>query len=353
MLDYFIHFLFIALTALCIRTILPLQKKWAGLFHLIDKPCNRKIHSRNIPTSGGLSIYLSLLPLLIFLCFQERIYIGIFISASILLVLGISDDIKPIPARYKLVAQSLACIVTIYFGTEITWISNPFGYPIYLNYFGKILSFFWLLGIINAMNLIDGIDGLASGISTIACIAMAIIGFKLNNTTSLLLSLCLGSCCLLFYRYNRHPAQIFLGDSGSTFIGFMLACISINGVLKSTLSLSFLSPLLILCLPLSDTTWTIIRRITKKQKLFIADKEHIHHTLMNKGLHSPLITLILCSFSAATSGLAIMIHLPTTFLPYTSILFVIICILQINFILSKLRNHRIKTKYLSNERPQV
>ena len=352
MVDFFTPFFFIILTSVLMIVLLPTQKKWAKFFKLIDKPCHRKIHSTNTPTSGGLSIYLALCPLFIYLSSQDKTYFGIFISITILLILGTWDDISPINAKIKLFIQSIACLITIFFGTEINWLSNPFGPAIHINSFGKILSFCWLLGIINAMNLIDGIDGLASGISSIACIAMAIIGFKLNHSMPFILSLCLGVCCFFFYRYNRHPAQIFLGDSGSTLIGFILACISINGVLKSTLSLSFFSPLLILCIPLSDTTWTIIRRLIKKQKIFNADKDHIHHTLLNKGLNASLITLILCSFSAATSGLAIMIHLPPHLLPYTSLIYVLMCIYQINFIVIKIKQHHSKTKYQLNEHSQ-
>ena len=298
MLDYFIHFLFIALTALCIRTILPLQKKWAGLFHLIDKPCNRKIHSRNIPTSGGLSIYLSLLPLLIFLCFQERIYIGIFISASILLVLGISDDIKPIPARYKLVAQSLACIVTIYFGTEITWISNPFGYPIYLNYFGKILSFFWLLGIINAMNLIDGIDGLA-----ISVVSIFLLSFELFSATSsdlLYLTLIILSSIVPLYFFNlRIKNKVFLGDSGSLLLGtvvsiYVLKILSQDYSIKPNYDLNkVIFVISILTYPIVDIIRIFILRLYQKKSPFLPDKQHIHHLILRKTEKHYLTTCII------------------------------------------------------------
>ncbi|MEK9657922.1 MAG: MraY family glycosyltransferase [bacterium] len=298
---------------------IPILQKISVKYNFVDTPNDRKIHHKPIPNSGGIAIYLSILPTLIFLAIQNQKFTGLIISATLITGLGILDDKINLNPKLKLLGQCLSTLAVLHSGILIQWITNPFGGVLIFNGLSYPITLLWIIAVINAFNLIDGIDGLATGITCISCFALGIIAFKTNNMHATLLAITLLSSACGFFKYNKYPAKIFMGDSGAMLIGLLLGCISVSGVLKSTLSLSFFSPLLILAFPLSDTLYAIFRRLKNKQKLFTADKKHLHHQLINKGFNIPQIVTGICSLSAILSAIAIIITLPKNMMLYASL----------------------------------
>ena len=324
-----ILFIIISFTWITNLIYIPYLRKASIKLNLLDKPNKRKIHLLPTPTSGGIGILISMLPVLVYLCLENKEIIGIIIGAILLCVIGFIDDKKGLNPLQKLLGQCIAAAIALHFGTTIDWISNPFGGLIYLHTAAYPISMLWIIGTINAFNLIDGIDGLATGIATISSAALCFIAFKMDDLQTAIIAAALLGSCISFLKYNMYPAKIFLGNSGAMCIGFILSCISISGVLKSSLSLSFICPILILAFPLSDTLYAIIRRLKNNEPIFQADKKHMHHQLLNMGFSSNEIMIGICSISAILSSLAIIITLPKNMLIYSSIIFVITCTLLI------------------------
>jgi len=273
----------------------PVVRILALKINAIDSPNDRKIHKVPIPRLGGLAIYFGFLIAILFCCLVSRFIspgldinysgvLGIILSATILLIIGFVDDVKGISPSIKLVFQILAAFIAIYFGIEITFVKNPLNGFIYLGSASIPITVFWLVGITNSVNLIDGLDGLASGITAIASVTLFFVALSTGQVASAIVFIALAGAAAGFLKYNFHPASIFLGDSGSLFMGFVLASASVLGVLKSTLVIALLIPILILAVPIFDTASTIIRRLRAKVDIFEADSRHIHHRLLEAGL---------------------------------------------------------------------
>lgn len=210
--------------------------------------------------------------------------LGILLGGSIVLVVGLLDDMRPLKPLTKLLWQLAAASVTIYFGVEISFITNPINGVLPLGFIAIPLTLIWLVGMTNAVNLIDGLDGLASGVTFIAAGTLFLVALRTHETGSAVLMLAVAGTALGFLRYNFFPASIFLGDSGSYFLGFVLAAAAIIGVFKTTLVVALFLPLVILAVPIFDTTMAIFRRLKDHRSLFSADNKHIHHLLLRAGL---------------------------------------------------------------------
>lgn len=232
-----------------------------------------------------------------------------------IIVIGITcfiDDSKGIPALSKLAGQLIAAIVVVYSGVRIDNLNLPFIKEIGLNYtLSIIITLGWIIGITNAINLIDGLDGLSSGIGVISCLSLLII-FSLNNSPliAILLVTALAGALTGFLPFNFNPAKTFIGDTGSNFLGFSLAVISILGVAKTYTAIVIVAPLIVLALPVFDTLWAIIRRlITGKsiKAIILPDKGHLHHRLMKKGYTQKQAVLILYGISATFGMFAIIL----------------------------------------------
>lgn len=284
----------------------PLVKKLAHKVGAIDIPKDdRRVHKRPIPRLGGLAIYLGfLISVLLFLEINKAIA-GMLVGASIIVLMGIIDDIKPLPAKIKLLIQIVAAFILIVFGIRIDFISNFFksGEIIPLSIFSIPITIFWVVGITNTVNLIDGLDGLAAGISTIAAITLAYVAY-VNQTIipnadqTAILTLIVAGACIGFLPYNFNPAKIFMGDTGSLFLGYILAAISINGSIKGATTLAIVVPILALGLPIFDTAFAILRRIYNGRPIMEADKGHLHHRLLSIGLCQKRAVLILYLISS-------------------------------------------------------
>lgn len=286
----------------------PFVKKFAFKIGAVDVPKdNRRMHRKPMALLGGLAIFLGFL--ISVLCFADfflpsgainKGLIGILLSSIIIVILGIFDDLKPLSAKFKFVIQILAAAIPVLLDVRVFAISNPFS-PDQLirlpEWISITFSIFWIVGVTNAVNLIDGLDGLAAGVSSIASVALLSILLLQHNVTGSLvvLAAALAGACFGFLPYNFNPAKIFMGDTGATFLGFILACISIQGPFKTYVA--FAVPMLVLGLPIFDTLFAIIRRILKGQSPMSPDRGHLHHKLIDKGFSQRTSVIILYGLS--------------------------------------------------------
>lgn len=298
-----IKFILLALAAFVLASVVsfagtPLVKRLAHKVGAIDVPKDeRRMHKVPIPRMGGLAIFLAFLfSVLLFVDITVQLR-GILIGAIVIVALGLVDDIVPLPALLKFVVQILAAYIVVSHGTVISTFTNPniFSSQPYINLggWGVPITIIWIVAITNAVNLIDGLDGLAVGISTIASFSLLLIAIVLPEYNIAILMAALAGACIGFMPYNLSPAKIFMGDTGSTFLGFILACVSIQGLFKFYALVSFAVPFLILGLPLFDTVFAIGRRIIKGQNPMKADRGHVHHRLIDMGFNQKETVTIL------------------------------------------------------------
>ena len=276
-------FSIVLVTFLASALFVPIAKKVAFHIGAIDKPDKRKIHNKPMPRLGGLAIFFAFL-LGYMLYAQSSIQmLSILIGGFIIVITGICDDIKPVRARYKLIMQVVAAAIVACYGkmlfNDFSMLGFSFVFPYPLNY---LVTIVFIVAITNAINLIDGTDGLASGVSTIYFLTVAIIAVILNkfNGLDITLSVIMLGATLGFLLHNFPPASIFMGDTGSNFLGFMISVISLVGFKTATIT-SLIIPLLILAVPIVDTVFAIFRRLLKGENIATADKEHLHHQLLN------------------------------------------------------------------------
>lgn len=289
----------------------PVAKKIAEKIGAIDIPKDeRRVHKKPIPRLGGLAIYTaSIISILVFLPI-DKTTITVLIGATIIAITGIIDDMKPLKARTKLVFQILASVVLLLGDVKIDFITNPFSKGntlFYLKAFSIPITILWVVGITNTINLIDGLDGLAAGVASIASMSLFFVAKKIGDTNIMILSIIIAGACLGFLPYNFNPAKIFMGDTGSLFLGYMLAVISIEGVMKSAATIAIVVPILILGLPIFDTTFAIFRRLLNGRPIMEADKGHLHHRLLAKGFNQKQTVLILYLISAVFGVCAVLV----------------------------------------------
>lgn len=285
----------------------PIVEKLAFTIGAVDEPNARRINQRPVANIGGVAIYLGFLAVALLLFKYDLKLLGIIISSTLMLIIGLIDDIKNISAKYKLVWQIIAALVLISFGIKIQFVTNPLGGMLYLGKLSIPFTVFWLVGITNTVNLIDGLDGLAAGICTIA--ALTLFGVAMQEARFLIMvsAIAIAGSCLGFLQYNFNPAQIFMGDTGSQFLGFLLATIAAMGALKSAATMALVIPILALGVPIFDTVFAIVRRHQCGKPIFKADKGHIHHKLLELGLtHKQAVLVVyLVSISLGLIALAI------------------------------------------------
>jgi UDP-GlcNAc:undecaprenyl-phosphate GlcNAc-1-phosphate transferase len=311
----------------------PLIRKIALRYGVCAHPNHRTIHQDIVPKLGGVVIFAAYLAgfILIMLFagqqFETLVREGIIflIGGSLILIVGIYDDIKEISYYQKLIMQTIAAIIVILFGYKISIIINPFGGIISLSIFSVPFTLLWIVGITNAINLIDGLDGLAAGISLGATCVIVAISLWFGNIASAFPAAILAGALLAFLFFNFNPAKIFLGDSGSLFIGFMLACFSINGTFRNSSAVALLIPIIVLGIPITDTMLAFIRRLRKGVHPFVADREHVHHRLLNLGLSHRQVVLLMNSVSYFWGAIAFVIY--TTNSQYSLLLLLIVFIM--------------------------
>ena len=281
----------------------PVVKNLAVKMGAVDVPKdNRRMHKRPMPLMGGLAIFLGfLLSTLIFVPLNEQ-YRGMLLGAVVILVLGVFDDIYALGAKFKLVVQIIAALIAVMTDNVIEALSNPniFSSDPYwiLGWLSVPVTVVWIVGMTNAVNLIDGLDGLACGVSTISSMTLLVIALVMEEPDVAILMGALSGACIGFLPYNLNPAKIFMGDTGSTFLGFILAVVSIQGLFKFYAIISFAVPFLMLGLPIFDTCFAILRRVSHGQSPMAPDRGHIHHRLIDMGFTQKQAVAVLYIISA-------------------------------------------------------
>ena len=309
--DMSIAFLLAFITAYVITPYtIRLSKKIGALDIPSEK---RKIHTGAIPRLGGLAVIagftVSTIYLLIVMNLENTLtlggydnygykLLGFFLGAIVLSIFCFIDDWKGIPAYVKLLGQTLSAVIVVLFGLKMDSIVVSHLHTIIdSQIILKILTVIWIVGITNAINLIDGLDGLSSGVGIISCFSLLMI-FTLNNSPliSILLITALAGALTGFLPFNFNPAKTFIGDTGSNFLGYSLSIIAILGTAKTYTAIVLIAPILVLALPIFDTSFAIVRRIIKQKSLkavFKADRGHLHHKLIDKGYTQKQAVLIL------------------------------------------------------------
>ncbi|MDD2498478.1 MAG: MraY family glycosyltransferase [Desulfitobacteriaceae bacterium] len=291
----------------------PVMKK-AGIFvGAVDKPNERKVHRGLITRIGGVAIYAGFLLPSLFILDMSRPVLGLIISGTMVMMLGLVDDIRGISPKMKLLGQIIAGLVLVYYGVEVQFITNPLnGGIISLGYLSVPVTVFWVIGVTNAVNLIDGLDGLAAGISAIAAVTLAVVAWTQGQYVTVSLALFLAAGALGFLRYNFHPAQLFMGDCGSMFLGFNLGALAVMGLSKGATVISLFIPVIILGIPILDTFFAIVRRFNNKKPIFQADKGHLHHCLLEMGLTHKQSVLVIYAITFLLGSSAVLLTMLTT-----------------------------------------
>lgn len=312
--------------------VTPLVKKLAFKIGATDKPNNRKVHQKIMPRLGGLAIFISMLVGSVLINVNTTFLIPILLGATIIVITGMLDDIYELSPKVKLVGQFLATgIVVFYGGIDINYVNLPFDITLELGMLSIPFTFLWIIGITNAINLIDGLDGLAAGVSSIVLITISGISLSMGYYFVFALSMVLLGSTLGFLVYNFYPAKIFMGDTGALLLGFMISVLSLLGF-KNVTFISLLVPIIILGVPISDTFFAIVRRIVKKQSLSAPDKSHLHHCLLGMGYSHRQAVLVIYGLSSLF-GLIAVIY--TKVSSTSSIILLLLLILGIELIVEK------------------
>lgn len=284
--------------------VTPLVKLLAQKVGAMDVPKDsRRMHSVPIPRMGGLAIFFAFMVSVLIFAKIDRELRGILIGATLIVILGVLDDILTLKALPKFGVQIIAAVIAVLHGCRIehfmgfrlaTWLSYP-------------VSVIWILAITNAVNFIDGLDGLAAGVSAISAGSMLVVALLVADFNSAVLLAAVVGGCAGFIPYNFNPAKIFMGDTGSTFLGFILATVSIYGLFKMYAIISFAVPFLVLGLPIFDICFAVIRRISKGQSPMHADRGHVHHRLIDMGFSQKQAVAIAYMLSAILGMAAVVL----------------------------------------------
>ena len=276
----------------------------------IDYPKDRGVHKKPMPRMGGVAIVLGFTITVLMVNYfdksmDSRQFAGFLVGALLIAGLGVVDDMKNLPAKLKFCVQILAALIVIFSGTRIQVVLWPV--TAYLQKFSIPITLVWIVGVTNAVNLIDGLDGLAAGVTSIAAMSLMVLCIMTGSTTAVGLTAALAGACLGFLPRNFNPAEIFMGDTGSTFLGFVLAVTSILGVFKGYALLALIVSVLCVGLPVFDTICAMLRRMAKNQPIMQADRGHLHHKLIDHGFSQRQAVLIMYTISLLLGLLAIFI----------------------------------------------
>jgi len=298
----------------------PLVRNISLSLKATDDPGARKIHDRAVPRTGGIAIALAFLAPVVGISLTssgvgEHVYgeinfmVGILGGGVLIVGVGLLDDFKGLGAKRKFILQAVVASFAYVCGFRIEAVSLPLGHALLeMGFFSYLVTLFWIVGIINAVNLIDGLDGLAGGIGFFVLVFNFILGFTNNSVLVCLVSASLAGAVLGFLFYNFNPASIFMGDSGSMFIGYVLALGAINSGQKSSTTVALLTPLVAMGIPVMDTLFSMVRRFLEKRPIFSPDQGHIHHRLLGMGLNQKRTVMVLYALTVVLVLVATMLH---------------------------------------------
>ncbi|MDR1736588.1 MAG: undecaprenyl/decaprenyl-phosphate alpha-N-acetylglucosaminyl 1-phosphate transferase [Oscillospiraceae bacterium] len=300
-----------AVAAVAACAVTPLVRRFAHLIGAIDVPQDeRRIHKKPTPRLGGLAIFIGFIISTLLFARIDRPALGVLIGAVIIVALGCIDDVLRVHYGIKLVFQFAAALTVALNGLTIEVFSNPFPFGeklIALGWMSIPATVIWIIALTNAVNLIDGLDGLACGVSMIGSVSLLVIAMALQKPEVAVVMAALSGGCLGFLPYNKHPARLFMGDTGATFLGFILATTAIQGTFKVYATISFAVPFLILGIPIFDTASSVFRRLRRGGNPAHADRGHIHHKLIDMGFSQKQAVALLYGISAALGITAVVL----------------------------------------------
>jgi UDP-GlcNAc:undecaprenyl-phosphate GlcNAc-1-phosphate transferase len=285
----------------------------ARMLGAVDAPGGRRLNPRPVPRLGGLALFLGIfVPSLAFLDLTRETR-GILLGAAVAVTVGAVDDFRGLRWWEKLGGQVLAGAIPTIFGVWVDRFTFPFlGIHALPASVGVPLTILWIVAIMNMVNFLDGMDGLAAGVAAIAGATFAVIALSLAKPDAAILSAIVFGACIGFLRHNFYPARIFMGDSGAMLLGFVLAAVSVQGLLKTAATVALFFPLLVLAVPIVDTTFVVVRRLKHGQKVFEGDQAHLHHRFLRRGFSQPRATATIWAWCLSLAAGA----LATRFVPF-------------------------------------
>ena len=319
-LELFIGF---TLSLVLSLSLTPLVSKLAVRMGAVDHPNERKIHVKVMPRIGGLAIIIAFTIGLLVLQPKTEFIWSILAGSFVITITGMVDDLYSVRPIVKFGGQMIAALLVVSDGLLIDKITVPFYGTLEMDFLSIIITLFWIVGVTNAINLIDGLDGLAAGVSSIGLASLAIIGAIDGRIIIVQFSTLLIGACLGFLYHNFYPAKIYMGDTGALFLGYWISIISMLGLFKNVAIFSFILPIFIIAIPIFDTLFAIVRRLISKQSIGQADRKHIHHRLIAMGYSHRKSVLIIYLLSSVFALLAIVytsVTLQTTLIIVTVLL---------------------------------
>jgi UDP-GlcNAc:undecaprenyl-phosphate GlcNAc-1-phosphate transferase len=303
------------LVAIAVVLVLtPAVGRVARVLGVVDEPLERRrVHLAAVPRLGGLALFLGLfVPALAFLDL-DGVYRGILLGAALATTVGMVDDFRGLPWWGKLGGQVGAAAIPVAYGVDIDRFTFPIlGVHDLPGWLAVGVTLVWIVAIMNMVNFLDGLDGLAAGVCGISGVTFAIIALSLARPEAAVLSAIVAGICLGFLRHNFYPARIFMGDSGALLLGFVLATVSIQGLLKTAATVALFFPLFALAVPILDTTFVVARRLKHREKLYLPDQGHLHHRFLRRGFSQRRAVLYLYAWCIVLGGAA----LATRFVPF-------------------------------------
>ena len=288
----------------------PPARRLSIKVNAIDYPRARGLNKEPIPRMGGVAIVAGFMVamgmLLMFMPDLRTLqFIGFIVGGFVIALLGMMDDIYQLRALTKLIGQIVAAIIIVATGTRVTFLDSLF--PAFLSRIDIPITIIWIVGVTNAVNFIDGVDGLAAGVASIACVSLTALCILSGSGTAVVFAIALAGACLGFLPRNFSPADVYMGDTGSMFLGYVLAVTSVIGVYKSAALLTIVIAVLALALPIFDTVFAMLRRLITHKPIMEADRGHLHHKLIDKGYSHKKTVVILYLISAVMGGIAVLI----------------------------------------------
>jgi UDP-GlcNAc:undecaprenyl-phosphate GlcNAc-1-phosphate transferase len=302
-----------AVAAAIVICLTPFAVRLARRIGAVDEPRARGLSDRPMPRLGGAAIFAGVLgSAVLFLPLDGR-FGAILLGATIITVVGALDDVFELSAPLKLLGQTGAAVVPVLEGVRVANFTLPFVHRVELGHLGLPLTVAGIVLIMNVVNFSDGVDGLAAGVCAIAAAAFVVIAFDLERTTAAVLAAIIAGAALGFLVHNFHPATVFMGDCGSNLLGLLLACVAVEGTVKTQAVLALVLPLIVLAVPFLDTTFVVLKRLKYRRPVYEADREHFHHRLDRIGFSTRRTVLYLYAWTLMLAGLAIALR----FVPYS------------------------------------
>jgi len=291
----------------------PAVGQMARRFGVVDSPGGRRLNLRPVPRLGGVALFLGIfVPALAFVHLGRETR-GLLIGAAVAVTVGAIDDFRGLRWWEKLGGQIAAAAIAVGFGIWVNRFTFPFiGIHVLPWWVGGTLTVVWIVAIMNMFNFLDGMDGLAAGVAAIAGVTFSVIALSLEKPDAAVISAIVFGACLGFLRHNFYPARVFMGDSGALLLGYVLAVVSVLGLLKTAATVALFFPLLVLAVPIADTTFVVLRRLKHGESPFVGDQAHLHHRFLRRGFSQPraAVTIWIWCLSLAAAALA------TRFVPF-------------------------------------